>query len=73
MTGSNLPSIRAAVVQAAPIMFDVTRTLAKLRELTADAARAGAQLVVFPEAFLSACEAQDERTAIYCRRPRPPR
>jgi nitrilase len=44
----------AAVVQASPVMFDVPRTLAKLRDLTADAARRGAKLVVFPEAFLSA-------------------
>lgn len=46
--------IRAAVVQAAPVVFDRPRTLDKLRALTADAARQGAQLVVFPEAFVSA-------------------
>src|SRR5689334_8078301 len=44
---------RAAVVQAAPAVFDVPRTLAKLRDLAADAARTGARLVVFPEAFVS--------------------
>jgi nitrilase len=44
----------AAVVQAAPISFDVARTLDKLRALCADAARAGARLAVFPEAFVSA-------------------
>ncbi|HYV38237.1 MAG TPA: carbon-nitrogen hydrolase family protein [Gemmataceae bacterium] len=44
----------AAVVQAAPVLFDVPRTLAKLRDLTADAARRGAKLIVFPEAFVSA-------------------
>lgn len=46
--------VRAAVVQAAPVAFDRERTLAKLAELTADAARRGARLIVFPEAFLSA-------------------
>src|SRR5215472_4303462 len=46
--------IRAAVVQAAPIAFDRERTLEKVRALTVDAAAQGAQLVVFPEAFVSA-------------------
>jgi nitrilase len=47
-------SLRVAVVQAAPVVFDVPRTLVKLRDLSADAARQGAKLAVFPEAFLSA-------------------
>jgi nitrilase len=46
--------IRAAVVQAAPVVFDPDRTLTKLQDLAADAARRGAQLAVFPEAFVSA-------------------
>src|SRR5918912_3638120 len=46
-------SLRVAVVQAAPVVFDVPRTLDKLRDLTADCARAGAKLAVFPEAFVS--------------------
>jgi nitrilase len=46
--------VRAAVVQAAPIAFDRERTLEKVRALTADAASQQAQLVVFPEAFVSA-------------------
>ena len=46
--------LRVAVVQAAPVVFDVARTLAKLRDLVADAARQGARLAVFPEAFVSA-------------------
>jgi nitrilase len=46
--------LRVAVVQAAPVVFDVPRTLAKLRDLAADAARRGARLALFPEAFLSA-------------------
>ncbi|MGB6053913.1 MAG: nitrilase-related carbon-nitrogen hydrolase [Burkholderiaceae bacterium] len=43
-----------AVVQAAPVAFDVERTLQKAADLAADAARRGAQLVQFPEAFVSA-------------------
>ena len=44
--------LRAAVVQAAPIVFDRARTLEKFEDITADVARAGANLVVFPEAFV---------------------
>lgn len=44
----------AAVVQAAPVPFDRERTLEKLRDLAAHAARRGAKLAVFPEAFVSA-------------------
>jgi nitrilase len=44
----------AAVVQAAPFPFERERTLEKLRDLAADAARRGAKLVLFPEAFVSA-------------------
>src|SRR4051812_43101574 len=47
-------AVRVAVVQAAPVVFDVGRTLAKLHDLSADAARRGARLAVFPEAFVSA-------------------
>jgi len=43
-----------AVVQAAPVVFDRERTLKKVQRLTAEAARRGARLVVFPEAFVSA-------------------
>jgi nitrilase len=46
-------SFVAAVVQSSPVVFETKATLAKVRELTADAARRGAKLVVFPEAFLS--------------------
>ncbi len=44
----------AAVVQAAAVGFDCARTLDKLRALAADAAKRGARLAVFPEAFVSA-------------------
>jgi nitrilase len=49
-----MTSTRVAVVQASPVIFDVHRTLAKLDDLAADAARRGARLAVFPEAFVSA-------------------
>jgi len=41
-------------VQAAPVAFDVARTLEKVGDLTADAGRRGARLTLFPEAFVSA-------------------
>jgi nitrilase len=44
--------VKAAVVQAAPVVFDTHRTLEKLADLTRDAAVQGAGLVVFPEAFV---------------------
>jgi len=44
----------AAVVQSSPVVFEPKATLAKVRDLTADAAEQGARLVVFPEAFVSA-------------------
>jgi nitrilase len=43
---------RVAVVQAAPVLFDTPKSLLKLADFTADAARQGAELVVFPEAFI---------------------
>src|SRR5262245_6370593 len=45
-------SVRAAVVQAAPALFDTPRTLQKLADLTSDAVRQRAELIVFPEAFV---------------------
>jgi nitrilase len=45
--------VAAAVVQAAPVAFDVDATVAKVERLTADAATGAAGLVVFPEAFIS--------------------
>lgn len=45
-------NVRTAVVQAAPVLFDTPKSLQKLADLTADAARQKAELVVFPEAFI---------------------
>jgi hypothetical protein len=44
--------VTVAVVQAGSILFDRERTLQKAADLTLDAARRGARLVVFPEAFV---------------------
>ncbi|TDZ37763.1 Bifunctional nitrilase/nitrile hydratase NIT4 [Colletotrichum trifolii] len=51
---STRPIIKVAAVQAAPVSFDLDKSLQKLSKLTAEAAELGADLVVFPEAFLSA-------------------
>jgi nitrilase len=52
--GSSGPITRVAVVQAAPVSFDLTRTLEKVADLAADARGRGARLTLFPEAFVSA-------------------
>jgi nitrilase len=44
----------AAVVQSCPVVFNREHTLLKVRDLAAEAAKKGAKLVVFPEAFISA-------------------
>ncbi len=44
---------RVAVVQAAPVVFDRSATLARVRKLAGEAASGGAGLVLFPEAFVS--------------------
>src|SRR3954452_22422273 len=44
--------VRAAVVQAGSVLFDSARTLEKASDFTGDAARQGAEIVVFPEAFV---------------------
>jgi nitrilase len=45
--------VKVACVQAEPVILDRERTLDKLARLTAEAAREGAELVVFPETFVS--------------------
>jgi nitrilase len=47
-------SVRVACVQAEPVVFDREATIDKLGRLAAEAAANGAQLVVFPEAFVPA-------------------
>lgn len=48
------PQVKAAVVQAAPVLFDREATIEKTYRLTADAAAQGAQLILFPEALIPA-------------------
>ncbi|GJD01114.1 carbon-nitrogen hydrolase [Colletotrichum higginsianum] len=45
---SNRPIVKVAAVQAAPVSFDLDKSLQKLSKLTEEAAAAGADLVVFP-------------------------
>jgi nitrilase len=47
-----IASVKVAVVQAGSFVFDKTRTIDKVRARCAEAASAGAKLVVFPEAFI---------------------
>jgi nitrilase len=47
-------AVKVACVQAEPVVLDREATIDKLAALTAEAAGAGAQLVVFPEAFVPA-------------------
>ncbi|CAN5779335.1 carbon-nitrogen hydrolase family protein [soil metagenome] len=49
-----MSTVRAAVIQAAPVAFDLESSLDKLDRLAGQAASEGAQLAVFPEAFISA-------------------
>ena len=44
---------KVAVVQASPVVFNRERTLQKVQVLAGEAGRKGAQLVLFPEAFVS--------------------
>ena len=47
-------TVNVAVVQASPVLFDLEASLAKTERLVQEAARNGAKLVLFPEAYLSA-------------------
>ena len=48
------PKVKVAVVQAAPVLFDREATIEKTCRMTAEAAAQGAQLILFPEAFIPA-------------------
>jgi nitrilase len=48
------PSVKVAVVQAAPVLFDRLATVMKACQLIHEAAAQGAQLILFPEAFIPA-------------------
>ncbi|UCC54936.1 MAG: carbon-nitrogen hydrolase family protein [Anaerolineaceae bacterium] len=54
MMDKSFPLVKVAVVQAAPLLFDREATVAKACRLIDEAAREGAQLVLFPEAFIPA-------------------
>jgi nitrilase len=48
------PQVKVAVVQAAPVLFDREATVEKAYQLAIEAAAQGAQLILFPEAFIPA-------------------
>jgi aliphatic nitrilase len=48
----SLPRIRVAAAHLAPVWLDAARTVDKACDAIEEAARAGAQLVVFPESFI---------------------
>ncbi len=52
-TAADTQRVKVAVVQAAPVVFNRKHTLEKVHALARQAARQGAQLVLFPEAFVS--------------------
>ena len=49
----NLPTVKVAAVQAAPVFLDTNATIDKVCSLIAEAAGNGAQLVAFPEVFVA--------------------
>ena len=50
----NLPTVKVAAVQASPVFLDTQATVEKACRLIAEAASQGAQLIAFPEVFISA-------------------
>ena len=52
--GDAFQRVKVAVVQAAPVLFDRDATVEKTCQLIGDAAARGAQLILFPEAFIPA-------------------
>lgn len=53
MPVNRFTTLRAAAVQAAPIMFDTDATIDKLETLVAQASAEGAQIVAFGESFVA--------------------
>ncbi|HUH86541.1 MAG TPA: carbon-nitrogen hydrolase family protein [Pusillimonas sp.] len=49
----NLPAVKVAAVQAAPVFLDTQATVEKVCSLIAEAAGQGAQLIAFPEVFVA--------------------
>ena len=45
-------TVRVAVMQTAPVIFNKDATIEKMARLVPEAAKAGAKLVLFPEAFI---------------------
>ncbi|MDR3214757.1 MAG: carbon-nitrogen hydrolase family protein [Bacilli bacterium] len=45
-------NVKVAVVQAAPVLFNLEKTITKLRTLAQEAAAQQAKIVVFPESFI---------------------
>jgi len=54
MANNGDSTVRVGVVQAAPVLFDRDATIEKACRLIAEAAATGAQLALFPEAFVPA-------------------
>lgn len=52
MDSKDLPRFKAAAVQAAPVFLDAGKTADKAVQLIGEAARNGAELIVFPEVFI---------------------
>jgi nitrilase len=52
MPNPTAKTVRAAVVQAAPVLFDSPATVERVGVLAADAKGQGAELVLFPEVFV---------------------
>lgn len=50
----NLPVVKVAAVQASPVFLDTNATVEKVCTLIEEAAGQGAQLIAFPEVFVSA-------------------
>jgi nitrilase len=48
----DFPTVKAAVVQAAPVLFNREASVEKACRLTREAAEKGAKLILFPEAFI---------------------